>query len=151
MNPDWLRRNARAWGNRTLEPVSQSLYRCLRGIFSALAAYILGSVIFDVNPFQGEVLLALVFIVMGLVPLYSLTLLYGALVLKVKEANALVNLMQWGVSFFMGIFFPIAIFPPVLKDIALIFPPTWMTNGIRSALLGVGFFFKNWSPDRAVL
>ncbi len=116
-----------------------------------MAAYILGSVIFDVNPFQGEVLLALVFIVMGLVPLYSLTLLYGALVLKVKEANALVNLMQWGVSFFMGIFFPIAIFPPVLKDIALIFPPTWMTNGIRSALLGVGFFFKNWSPDRAVL
>jgi len=128
-----------------------ALYSCLRGIFSALAAYILGSIIFDVNPIQGEVLLALVFVVVGLIPLYSLTLLYGALILKVKEANALVNLMQWGVSFFMGIFFPIAIFPPLLKTIALLFLPTWMTNGVRSALLGVGFFFKAWYLDLAVL
>ncbi|HEX9092083.1 MAG TPA: ABC transporter permease [Anaerolineales bacterium] len=128
-----------------------ALYSCLRGIFSALAAYLLGSLILNVNPFQGEVLLALVFILVGLIPLYSLTLLYGALVLKVKEANALVNLMQWGVSFFMGIFFPITIFPPLLKVIALLFPPTWMTNGVRSALLGVGFFFKAWYLDLAVL
>lgn len=128
-----------------------ALYSCLRGLFSALAAYLLGSLILNVNPFQGEVLLALLFILVGLVPLYSLTLLFGAVILKVKEANALVNLMQWGVSFLMGIFFPIAIFPPVLKFIALLFPPTWMTNGVRSALLGVGFFFKHWYLDLAVL
>src|SRR4030066_1785950 len=128
-----------------------ALYSCLRGMFSALAAYLLGSLILGVNPFQGELLLALVFIVVGLIPLYSLTLLYGAVILKVKEANALVNLMQWGVSFFMGIFFPISIFPPLLKAIALLFPPTWMTNGIRSALLGVGFFFKSWYLALAIL
>src|SRR4030066_539336 len=29
-----------------------ALYSCLRGMFSALSAYILGSVIFDINPFQ---------------------------------------------------------------------------------------------------
>jgi ABC-2 type transport system permease protein len=128
-----------------------ALYSCLRGMFSALAAYLLGSLILDVNPFQGEVLLALVFILVGIIPLYSLTLLYGAVILKVKEANSLVNLMQWGVSFFMGIFFPIAIFPTVLKAIALLFPPTWMTNGVRASLLGVGFFFQNWYYDLAVL
>jgi ABC-2 type transport system permease protein len=128
-----------------------ALYSCLRGMFSALAAYLIGSLIMDVNPFQGKVLLALVFILVGLIPLYSLTLLYGAVILKVKEANSLVNLMQWGVSFFMGIFFPIAIFPPMLKAIALLFPPTWMTNGVRSALLGVGFFFQTWYYDLAVL
>ena len=128
-----------------------ALYSCLRGLFSALAAYFLGSLVLGVNPFEGQVLLAFVFILAGLIPLYSLTLLYGALILKVKEANALVNLMQWGVSFFMGIFFPIAIFPPLLKFIALLFPPTWMTNGVRSALLGVGYFFNNWYMDLAVL
>jgi ABC-2 type transport system permease protein len=128
-----------------------ALYSCLRGLFSALAAYLLGSLLLGVNPFQGEVLLAVVFILAGLIPLYSLTLLFGAVVLKVKEANALVNLMQWGVSFFMGVFFPIAVFPLVLKVIALLFPPTWMTNGVRSALLGVGFFFNNWYLDLAVL
>jgi ABC-2 type transport system permease protein len=128
-----------------------ALYSCVRGIISALAAYLIGSLLFNVNPFRGEVLLALAFIVVGLIPLYSLTLVYGAVILKVKEANSLVNLMQWGVSFFMGIFFPIAIFPPLLKAISLLFPPTWMTNGVRSALLGVGYFFNYWYLDLAVL
>lgn len=128
-----------------------ALYSCLRGLFAALAAYLLGSLVLRVNPFQGELLLALVFILVGLIPLYSMTLLFGALILKVKEANALVNLLQWGVSFLMGIFFPISVLPPLLKYIALLFPPTWMTNGVRSALLGVGFFFKFWYFDLAVL
>ncbi len=137
--------------NRIWVVAGTALYSCMRGLFSALAAYLLGSFILQVNPFQGEILLALIFILVGLIPLYSLTLLYGAIILKVKEANALVNLMQWGVSFFMGIFFPISIFPPVLKAVALLFPPTWMTNGVRSALLGIGFFFNRWYFDLAVL
>jgi ABC-2 type transport system permease protein len=128
-----------------------ALYSCLRSLFSATAAFLLGSLILHVNPIQGEVGLAFLFILSGLIPLYGLTLLFGALVLKVKEANALINLMQWGISFLMGIFFPIAFFPPLIKALALIFPPTWMTNGVRSALLGVGFFLQEWYLDLAVL
>lgn len=128
-----------------------ALYSATRSVASALIAYLLGSLIFRVNPFQGAVGLALLFILAGLIPLYGLTFFFGALVLKVKEASALVNLMQWGVSFLMGIFFPIAVFPPLLKLMALLFPPTWMTNGVRSALLGLGFFFGQWYLDWAVL
>ena len=128
-----------------------ALYSCLRSLFSALAAYLLGSFILGVKPFEGEVGLAFLFILSGLVPLYGLTLLFGAIVLKVKEVNALINLMQWGVSFLMGIFFPIAVFPPLLRTLALLFPPTWMTNGVRAALLGVGYFFQEWYLDLAVL
>jgi ABC-2 type transport system permease protein len=128
-----------------------AMYSSLRGLFSGLAAYLIGSLVLQVNPFQGEVGLALVFILVGLIPLYALTLLFGAVILKVKEANALVNLMQWGVSFLMGIFFPVAVFPPALRLAALLFPPTWMTNGVRSSLLGVGFFFEKWYLDLAVL
>lgn len=128
-----------------------ALYSVLRGLFSAFTAYLLGSLILGVNPFQGEIALALAFIAAGIVPLYGMTLLFGAVILKVKEANALINLMQWGVSFLMGVFFPISIFPPLMKVIALLFPPTWMTNGVRSALLGIGFFFGKWYFDLAVL
>lgn len=128
-----------------------ALYSCLRSLVSAFAAYFLGSWILGVNPIQGEILLAFVFILSGLIPIYGLTLLFGAVILKVKEANALVNLMQWGVSFLMGVFFPIAFFPPFLRILALLFPPTWMTNGVRSALLGVGYFFQHWYLDLAVL
>ena len=128
-----------------------ALYSGVRSVASALIAYLLGSLIFQVNPLQGEVGLALLFILIGLIPLYGLTFLFGALVLKVKEAGAIINLMQWVVSFLMGIFFPIAIFPPLLKLAALVFPPTWMTNGVRSALLGLGFFFGEWYWDLAML
>ena len=128
-----------------------ALYSCVRSVASALIAYLLGSLIFRVNPFLGEVGLALLFILVGLIPLYGLTFLFGALVLKLKEANAIINVMQWGISFLMGIFFPITIFPPVLKAAALLFPPTWMTNGARSALLGLGYFFGEWYLDLAVL
>jgi ABC-2 type transport system permease protein len=128
-----------------------ALYSFIRSIFASLASYFIGSWVFGINPFQGELLLAFVFILVGLIPLYGMTLLFGAVILKLKEANSLINLMQWVVNFLMGVFFPITIFPPLVKGLALLFPPTWMTNGVRSALLGIGFFFGEWYLDLAVL
>lgn len=128
-----------------------ALYSLIRGLLTTLLAYLLGCLVFWVNPLQGDVLLALLFIFVGLTPLYAVAFLFGALVLKVKETNALVGLMQWLVSFLMGIFFPVAVLPPLVRLLALAFPPTWMVNGVRSALLGVGFFFERWYLDLAVL
>jgi ABC-2 type transport system permease protein len=128
-----------------------SLYSAVRGVGSALIAYFLGCLVFGVNPIQGDVLLALLFIFVGLIPLYGLTFLFGAVVLKVKESNSLISLMQWLVSFLMGIFFPVTVLPPFLRLIAQLFPPTWMVNGVRSSLLGVGYFLENWYLDMAIL
>jgi ABC-2 type transport system permease protein len=128
-----------------------AVYSVIRGLLTTLVAYLFGCLVFWVNPIQGDVLLALVFILVGLIPLYAMAFLFGALVLKVKETNALVGLMQWLVSFLMGIFFPVAALPPLARLLALAFPPTWMVNGVRSALLGIGFFFERWYLDLAVL
>jgi ABC-2 type transport system permease protein len=128
-----------------------ALYSVIRGLAAALIAYVIGCLVFQVNPLQGDVLLALGFIFFGLLPVYGMALLFGAVVLKVKESNSLVGLMQWVVSFLMGLFFPVAALPPVVRLAALLFPPTWITNGVRSALLGVGFFFGEWYLDMAVL
>jgi ABC-2 type transport system permease protein len=128
-----------------------ALYSVVRGLGTALPAYLIGCLAFRVNPLEGNVGLALAFVLVGLIPLYGLALLFGAVVLKVKESNALINLMQWVVSFLMGVFFPVAIMPVWLRVVALLFPPTWMTNGVRSALLGVGFFFGKWYWDLSVL
>lgn len=128
-----------------------ALYSSCRSLAAGILAYLLGCAVFRVDPFAGEVWLALAFLVVGVVPLYSMALLFGALVLRVKESNKLVSLMQWVVSFFMGVYFPVAVLPPVLRALALAFPPTWTVNGVRSALLGVGFFFEHWYLDMAVL
>jgi len=128
-----------------------AIYSVTRGLVAATLAYIIGCLVFSVNPFDGNILLALAFIFVGLIPLYGIAMLFGALVLKVKESNALIGLMQWVVAFLMGIFFPITVMPIWMRIIALLFPPTWMTNGVRSALLGVGYFFGHWYLDLAVL
>jgi len=128
-----------------------ALYSMTRGILTALIAYVVGSFLLGVNPFQGELLLALLFIYVGLIPLYSMTLLFGAVVLKLKEANALINLMQWGIGFLMGTYYPITVLPPLARAVAYLFPPTWMTNGARSAILGIGYFFDTWYLDLAML
>lgn len=128
-----------------------ALYSLIRSLVSALLAYFLGSWILGVDPLQGELLIALAFLLVGAIPLYGFALLFGALVLKLKDANALINVMQWLVSFLMGVFFPIEVFPAVVKVAALLFPPTWITNGVRSALLGVGYFFGEWYFDLAML
>ncbi|MFV1858424.1 MAG: ABC transporter permease [Anaerolineales bacterium] len=128
-----------------------SLYSATRSLTSGILAYFIGALIFGINPFRGDLLLALAFILVGLIPLFGMTLLFGALVMKVREANSLVNMMQWGVSLLMGVFFPILVFPPLMRALALAFPPTWMVNGVRSSLLGVGYFFGEWYLDFAVL
>jgi len=128
-----------------------AIYSAVRSVSTAILAYGIGCWIMHVDPFTGEVGLALIFVLVGLIPLYSLTLLFGAVILKVKEANALVSLMQWVVIFLMGVYYPITIFPPLVKLLSLLFPPTWMTNGVRAALLGVGYFFGTWYKDLAVL
>jgi len=128
-----------------------SLYSAARSLLTFLVAFAVGCLVFQVNPLQGNLLLALVFLTLGMIPLYGMSLLYGALVLQLKEANALIELAQWLVSFLVGIYFPIALFPPLLRAVALLFPPTWVNNGVRAALLGVGWFFQTWYFDLAVL
>ncbi len=128
-----------------------SLYSAIRSTGTAVVAFILGCLIFRVNPFQGDILLALLFLFVGLIPLYGVAFVFGALVLKIKESQSVLNLMQWLVSFLMGIFFPVAVLPPFLRLIAQLFPPTWIINGVRSALLGVGYFLETWYLDMAVL
>ena len=128
-----------------------AVYSWIRGLVPSLLSYVIWCLVFGVNPLEGNLVLAFVFILCGLVPLLCVASLFGALVLKIKESNALLGLMQWVLSFLMGIFFPVAVLPPFIRFIALLFPPTWMTNGVRSALLGVGFFFGQWYLDLAVL
>lgn len=128
-----------------------SLYGMARVLFNFVVAFALGSLVFRVNPLQGDILLAIVFLLVGFIPLFGISLLYGALILRIRAANALIQLAQWGISFLMGLFFPIAIFPAWLRFVALAFPPTWMNNGVRASLLGVGFFFEHWYLDLAML
>jgi ABC-2 type transport system permease protein len=156
----WLRREAQTGTLEALylAPTTRShivagiaLQGALRSLFIFVLAFACGCVLFQVNPFQGDILIALAFLLIGMLPMFGLSLLFGALVLKIKEANALISLMQWVVSVMMGVYFPVTVFPPLLRFVALLFPPTWVNNGVRASLLGVSYFFDAWYKDLAIL
>jgi len=156
----WLRREQQtgtlesiylAPTNKMLILAGIALYAAVRSMIMFFVAFSGGCLIFGVNPFSGNIVVAALFLAFGLVPVYGISFLYGALVLKLKEANSLIQLAQWVVGFLMGIYFPITIFPRYLQWVAMAFPPTWMNNGIRASLLGIGYFFDKWYYDLAVL
>jgi ABC-type transport system involved in cytochrome c biogenesis permease component len=64
-----------------------ALYSLMRSLFSALTSYFVGSWIMGVDPFQGELLIALLFLVVGAIPLYGVSLLFGALVFKAQRCQ----------------------------------------------------------------
>jgi ABC-2 type transport system permease protein len=126
-------------------------YALIRAFVAFILSFLIGSVVFGINPFQGNILMAVLFILAGLLPLWGISFIFGALILRIKEADSIINLLQWVLSFFMGVFFPVTVLPGFLRVVAQSFPPTWMTNGVRAALLDVGYFFETWYMDLAII
>jgi ABC-type polysaccharide/polyol phosphate export permease len=123
-------------------------------LYSALifcGAMIVGAALFQTTFQTQQLPLALVFLGLGLPAVYSLALLYGALVLQLKETEALLQIAQWLITLLMGVYFPISLFPPALKIASLLFPPTWLTQGLRASLLGIPYLSASWAGDLAVL
>ncbi|MFQ5976869.1 MAG: ABC transporter permease [Candidatus Heimdallarchaeota archaeon] len=159
----WMRREQQTGTLESLllSPASKAailsgtaLYISIRTSISFFIAFIFGCLAFGVpleEIFAGNILLALIFIYIGMIPVYGLSFLFGALIMEIKEASSLVNLLQWVISLLMGIFFPITILPSWLQFVAKIFPPSWMNNDVRSSLLDLSYFMGSWYLDLAVL
>ncbi len=123
-------------------------------LYSALifvGAMLVGALFFQIIFQSNQLLIALLFLVVGLPPIYGLALLYGALVLRLKEADAFIQIAQWLAALLMGVYFPISLFPAVLKAASLIFPPTWLAQGLRSALLDMPYLSGSWLIDISIL
>ncbi len=128
-----------------------ALYTAFRSLIAFGVAFTGGCLIFGVNPFQGDIILAVFFLAIGLIPIYGISFFYGALIIRFKEANSLINLAQWAVAAAMGIYYPVTILPRVLQYLCMLFPPTWVNQDIRASLLGLSYFFGEWYYDLAVL
>ena len=126
-------------------------YAFIRAMIAFVIAIALGSVIFQVNPFERGVSLALVFLAIGFVPLWGLSFLFGALIMKIKEADSVIQVLQWVLAFLMGVFYPITLLPPLMRGLAGLFPPTVMTDAVRASILDIGYFYGSMYASIAVL
>lgn len=128
-----------------------TLYVQVRSTITFILGYTIGCMLFSINPLQGEVLLALFILLFGLIPIYGLSFLLGALVLKVKQANTLLNTLQWALAIISGVFFPITILPIFLQLFAYAFPGFYLNYDIQAALTGLQWLFGSVYLDLGVL
>jgi ABC-2 type transport system permease protein len=128
-----------------------ALFNLARGLLNFCLSFAAGCLLFRIDPFQGNLFLALLFMAAGVVPLYALALAYGALVLRFKESDALVQIAQSLLALLAGIYYPVSTLPPLLRAAALLLPPAWITHDMRAALLGAGYILHAWPRDLAVL
>lgn len=128
-----------------------TLYVTVRSVFTFILGYTLGCIIFGVNPLQGQVILALFLLLIGLIPIYGLSFLLGALVLKVKQANSLMNTLQWGIGIIMGVFVPVTALPVFIQVISLVFPGFYLNYSVQAALINLEWFFGHFYLDLGVI
>ena len=128
-----------------------TLYTTIRSMVVFTLSLSFGCLVFWVNPFQGNIMLAVLFLFLGMLPLFGLSLIFASLIFKIKEAGSLMNLLQWVVMLLMGVYYPITVFPPLLRVIAYSFPPTWLNNGVRASMLDLSYFFEHWYFDLAII
>ena len=126
-------------------------YAFVRAMIAFLIAILLGSVVFQVNPFEQGMGLAIVFLAIGFLPLWGLAFMFGAFIMKIKEADAVIQVLQWVLSFLMGVFYPLTLLPVYLQTVVKLFPPTVMTDGVRASLLGINFLYESAFASLAVL
>ena len=139
-----------------LAPVSQvyiligtGFYALLRALLNFVFSVILVSLLFGVNPLTSptDVVLAFVFLIFGIIPLFGIAFLFGSLILKYKDMQSLQMIIVTFVGFLMGMFFPITLFPIWLQKISLILPPTWLNADIRASLTGTSWILHTWFTD----
>ena len=126
-------------------------YAFVRAMVAFVIAIVLGSLVFQVNPFERGVPAALGFLALGLLPLWGLSFMFGAFIMKIKEADSVIQVLQWVLAFLMGVFYPITLLPPIMQGFAGLFPPTVMTDAVRASILDISYFYGSAYGSLAVL
>ncbi|HEY2981492.1 MAG TPA: ABC transporter permease [Anaerolineales bacterium] len=107
---------------------------CVTAITSG-GMLILGSLLFGFHP-TGDVFQALLPVIPMMLGLYGFGFAFAAIVLIMREANAMVDMSSFLVQMFSGTDFPVSALPRFLMPIALALPLTYGLDAVRTHLIG---------------
>ena len=91
--------------------------------------------IFGVRVAGGDVGLALLVVLLVMPIIHGIGIAFASLVLRFKEANAMVFLVRGVFMIFCGISFPTAVLPGWMRAVAEALPLTYAMRAVRGALL----------------
>lgn len=91
--------------------------------------------VFGVRVLGGNIGLALLALLLTIPTIHGIGIAFASLVLRFKEANAMVFLVRGVFMIFCGITFPLAVMPGWMQTIAAALPLTYSIRALRGALL----------------
>jgi ABC-2 type transport system permease protein len=105
---------------------------------------------FNVDLVQGNVGLLLLIFLLVIPSIYGLGLAFASLVIRFREANAMVFLVRGIFMIFCGITYPLAVLPGWMRGVASLLPLTYAIRGTRAVILA-GASFADVLPDLLML
>lgn len=90
---------------------------------------------FGVDLVQGNVGLLLLIFLLVIPSIYGLGLAFASLVIRFREANAMVFLVRGIFMIFCGITYPLAVLPGWMQGVASLLPLTYAIQGTRAVAL----------------
>jgi ABC-2 type transport system permease protein len=121
--------------SRPLLLVGRTLNSLVMTAIDSLGSVLLSSLIFGFH-ITGNVLMALANILPMLIGLYGFGFAFAALIMLLRDANALVDMGSFLVQLFSGTNFPVQALPRWLLPISLAIPITYGFDAARGWLLG---------------
>jgi ABC-2 type transport system permease protein len=106
--------------------------------------------VFHVAVIRGNLGLVILILLLVSASIYGIGLTFGSLVLRFREANAMVFLVRGLFLVFCGISYPLQVLPPWMKEIAALLPLTYAVHAIRAVSLN-GATFTQIRPDLQAL
>ena len=114
--------------------VSSSAWDYVQATFYSSLYLFFGWLFFDVH-YQGNYLLALVFLVLTTFVLACLGILSASFAMVFKRGDPFAIILGTGSSLFSGVFFPTQLLGPGFSGVSKLFPTTYGLDGIRRVLL----------------
>ncbi len=120
---------------RLLILVGHSVTNLIVTTITSASMLLVGGLIFGFRP-TGDVLAAFAPIIPMMLGLYGFGFAFAALVMLMREANALVDMSSFLVQIFSGSNFPVNALPRYLLPVALALPLTYGLDSVRAHLIG---------------
>jgi len=130
--------------------IGSSLTKLATSLFCLAVSAVEFRLIYGIRLASGNpALLALVFLLV--IPIiYGIGITFASLVLRFKEANALVFLVRGVFMIFCGLTFPIEVLPGWMRSVAACLPLTYAIRDIRAAIL-TNVTLAELMPDLTIL
>ncbi|MHA1589065.1 MAG: ABC transporter permease [Candidatus Njordarchaeales archaeon] len=124
--------------------LGSTLFTTLLSSLQFLSVIIVGGLIFGFLPklLNPQLLIAILYLFLGIFPLTGFALLLGCLIISIKEAEAVVRLFEPLLAFLVGAFYPITLMPSIVRYLAVTIPLTISLNDMRAVLLGLEYIFN---------